>query len=91
MTFNTDVAITNLFEHLYEDMTGNPHPGFSILEISYSIGIGLGIIVFYNHFGPKRLTNDPTPLEMEMQEYETELLNSLVDGAKSGEEHIDVI
>ena len=91
MTFNTDVAITNLFEHLYEDMTGNPHPGFSILEISYSIGIGLGIIVFYNHFGPKRLTNDPTPLEMEMQEYETELLNALVDGAKSGEEHIDVI
>ncbi len=91
MTFNTDVSITNLFVHLYEDLTGKPHPGFSILEISYSVGIGLGIIVFYNHFGPKRLSSDPTPMEMEMLEYETELENALIDGAKPGEEHIDVV
>lgn len=90
MTFNNETNMTNLFSHIYEDLTGMPHPGFGLLEIAYSVGIGLGIIIFYNHFGPKRLSNDPTPLEMEMRQYETSIETALVEGARAKEDHIDV-
>lgn len=36
------------------------------MEIMYAIGLALGIIIFYNHFGGKRLSSDPTPLEVQM-------------------------
>lgn len=90
MTFNTEVTITNLFQHIYTDITGKAHDGVTILEISYSIGIGLGIIIFYNHFGKKRLSKDPTPLELEMRTYETDIHQALVDGVSRKDEHIDV-
>lgn len=90
MTFNTDVSVTELFEHIYTDITGVKHSGVTILEISYSIGIGLGIIVFYNHFGRKRLSKDPTPIELEMRKYETDIETALVSGVCHKEDHIDV-
>ena len=90
MTFNTDVSISELFSHIYEDITGVKNNGFTILEISYSIGIGLGIIIFYNHFSKKRLSNDPTPVELEMRKYQTEIETSLVEGVHNKEAHIDV-
>lgn len=90
MTFNTDVSMPELFTHIYEDVTGKPHTGVTILELSYSVGIGLGIIIFYNHFGKKRLSNDPTPIELEMTEYETEIKTSLIDGILRKDKHIDV-
>lgn len=90
MTFNTDVSMPELFAHIYEDITGLPHEGVTILEISYSIGIGLGIIIFYNHFGKKKLSNDPTPIELEMRQYETDIENALIDGVVRKDKHIDV-
>ncbi len=90
MTFNTDVSISKLFADIYRDVTGIENDGFTILEISYSIGIGLGIIIFYNHFGKKRLSNDPTPVELEMRNYESEIETALVEGVNKKEAHIDV-
>ena len=90
MTFNTDVSISKLFADIYRDVTGVENDGFTILEISYSIGIGLGIIIFYNHFGKKRLSNDPTPVELEMRNYESEIGTALVEGVNKKEAHIDV-
>lgn len=90
MTFNTDVSMAKLFTHIYEDVTGKPHTGVTVLELSYSVGIGLGIIIFYNHFGKKRLSNDPTPVELEMIEYQTEIETSLIDGTLGKDNHIDV-
>ena len=90
MTFNTDVSMPELFTHIYEDITGNVHTGVTILEVSYSIGLGLGIIIFYNHFGGKRLSNDPTPVELEMSEYQTEIQTSLIDSILGKDKHMDV-
>ncbi|MFV0441873.1 MAG: stage V sporulation protein AA [Lachnospirales bacterium] len=39
----------------------------------YSIGITLGIIIFFNHIGTKKLTHDPTPVELEMNEYNNKI------------------
>lgn len=90
MTFNTDVSTAEVFKHIYEDVTGLKHTGITPLEISYSVGIALGIIIFYNHFGKKRLSNDPTPVELEMRKYETDIEEAIIAGVSNKEEHIDV-
>ena len=50
------------------------------MEVSYSIGLAVGILVFYNHFGPKKLSKDPTPIEVEMRNMKTEINQALIDG-----------
>lgn len=90
MTFNTDVSVPEVFTDIYEDITGETHNDVTILEVSYSIGIGLGIIIFYNHFGNRKITKDPTPIELEMRKYETEIKTALVDGVSKKEDFIDV-
>ena len=59
MAFNNDVDVTKLFGQLYELVTGQETGGFTILEITYSIGITAGILIFFNHFGKKRFTRYP--------------------------------
>ncbi len=90
MTFNNDVGVTQVFNQVYELLMGQPSDGFTMLEITYSIGIAVGIIVFYNHFGGKRITKDPTPMEVQMRQYENDVNTTLVDGCNRKETSIDV-
>lgn len=87
MAFNNDVDVTKLFGQIYELATGQETSGYTILEISYSIGITIGILIFFNHFGKKRFTVDPTPMEIQMRLYENDIQTTLVeDAARKGEE-----
>ncbi len=70
MTFNTDVDTTGLFANIYQEVTGQVSDGVTELELMYSVGIGIGVIFFFNHFGRKKLTEDPTPIEVQMRLYE---------------------
>ena len=63
MAFNNDVSVPRLFGQIYQWVTGVDPDGITILEIMYSIGITIGILVFFNHFGKRRFSVDPTPLE----------------------------
>ncbi len=90
MSFNNDVSITKLFSQIYEWMTGMKSDGFTILEVSYSLGIPVGILVFFNHFGKKKITVDPTPLEVQMRLYENDIQTTLVENASRKGEKIDV-
>ena len=78
MTFNNDVDATKLFAQIYEQFTGEVKTGLTILEISYSVGIALGILIFFNHFGQKKFSVDPTPIEVEMRTYENEIQTTLI-------------
>ncbi len=78
MTFNTDVDTGKLFQDLYMQLTGTASDGFTVIELFYSIGLPLGILVFFNHFSGHKLTNDPTPLEVQMAEYEYTVNKSLL-------------
>lgn len=86
MTFNTDVDIGKLFSQIYEQMTGIPSPGFSILEITYSLGIGLGVLFFFNHFSRKKLTQDPTPMQVQMRMYEDDVNTTIIEDSDREEE-----
>lgn len=82
MTFNNDVDIPKLFGQLYEQFTGRPSNGFTILEVTYSIGIGLGVLIFFNHFMGKKLTADPTPMEVEMRAYEDQVDTTVLEASR---------
>ena len=81
MAFHNDVGIGDVLSRIYELVVGVKSDGFTSIEISYSIGLAAGIIVFYNHIGGKRLTSDPTPLEVEMRNYERDVNQALVEMA----------
>lgn len=79
MSFHTDIGIRNLFEDFYH-ILGLPYKeGLGIFELFYSIGLGLGILIFFNHFGKKKFTEDPTPMQVEMNTYETAVNQTLVE------------
>lgn len=78
MTFNTDVDTANLFSKIYTQFTGEIAAGPTILEFTYSVGIGLGVIFFFNHFGKGKLTQDPTPVEVQMRLYEDDVNKTLI-------------
>lgn len=90
MAFNNDIDVTKLFALIYEKVTHKEHNGFGIMEIMYSLGISVGILIFYNHFGRKKITKDPTPLEIEMRQYENDINTTLTDGVRRKDVHIDV-
>lgn len=79
MTFNTDVDIHGLFANLYQMFTGKISGGFTVLEIMYSIGIGLGVVLFFNHFGRLKITDDPTPVEVQMRIYEDDVDTTVLE------------
>lgn len=88
MAFHNDIDVTGLFEKTYALFGLAYSSGMGPLEIGYSIGLGVGIIVFYNHLGKRRITKDPTPLEVEMRIYEDDVNQTLIDNA--GREGIEV-
>ena len=79
MTFNNDVDLGSLFDQLYTLVMGKSSDGFTILEISYSIGIGLGVLIFFNHFGHLKLSDDPTPMQVQMRTYEDNVNQTLIE------------
>ncbi|BBF41327.1 stage V sporulation protein AA [Lachnospiraceae bacterium KM106-2] len=82
MTFNTDVSLSKVFDKTYELVMGDAKKGGSVLEIAYSIGLPLGIIVFYNHFSHKKRNSDPTPIQIEMRKYEMDTNTALIQDAE---------
>ncbi len=79
MTFNNDVDVSTLFEDIYMQFTGRPTDGFTVLEASYSLGIGLGVLFFFNHFGRKKITQDPTPMQVQMRMYEDDVDTTVIE------------
>ncbi|MCM1135398.1 MAG: stage V sporulation protein AA [Clostridium sp.] len=90
MAFHNDISINKIFSHVYELVMGQASDGYSILEVSYSIGLAIGIIVFFNHIGGRRITKDPTPIEVEMRVYETDVNKALIETADREGKTIDV-
>ena len=90
MAFHNDIGIQDMFFRIQELVTGEEVLGYSILEISYSIGLAVGIIVFFNHIGGRRITKDPTPIEVEMRIYEKDVNDSLIETASREGREIDI-
>ncbi len=79
MAYHEDVSLAKVFSSMHEMLTGVQNDNPNWISIPYSIGRGVGIIVFYNQFGVKKLTDDPTPIQVEMNKYDTDIDACLVD------------
>lgn len=90
MTFNNDVSVSSVFQEVYRLITGQEAAGFTIMELTYSIGLAFGIIVFFNHFAKWKVNTDPTPLEVEMRLYEENVCKTVIQNDGRKEQGIDV-
>ena len=79
MTFNNDVDVPALFQQITAQVTGQDGSSFPTLAISYSVGIGLGVLFFFNHFGHIKLTDDPTPMQVQMRLYENDVNTTIIE------------
>lgn len=79
MTFNADVDVSGLFGDIYRMFTGRASDGFTVLEVTYSIGIAIGVVFYFNHFGKRKITRDPTPMEVQMRLYEDDVDTTIIE------------
>lgn len=73
MNFHEDVSMREVHQKLYYLITGDKNDYPLVIQIPYSIGIGLGMILFFNHLFRKRINDEPSPLEVEMFNYQQSL------------------
>jgi stage V sporulation protein AA len=90
MTFNNDAGIPDIFKNLYSQVMGKKSNGFTVLEISYCIGLAAGILIFFNHIGQKKITPDPTPMQIEMRKYESDVDDTFIENSNRKGNNIDV-
>lgn len=84
MAYHNDVGINEVFTLLYTMVMNREPQGLNTLEVSYSIGLAAGIILFFNHVGGRRMTKDPTPIEVSIRKYEEDVDKALI--AQAGRE-----
>lgn len=90
MMFNNDVGVPDVFSKFYYQVMGQEQQGISEIEICYCIGLAIGILVFFNHIGKKKITPDPTPMQVQMRKYEKDVDTTFIDNASRKEHSIDV-
>lgn len=73
MNFHEDVSMKEMHQHLYTMITGEKAEKPLLFQIPYSLGLGIGMILFFNHLFRKRLNEEPSPLEVEMFNYQQSL------------------
>ena len=49
MAYHNDVGINDVFTEVYRMVMNREPQGLNTLEVSYSIGLAAGIIIFFNH------------------------------------------
>lgn len=79
MCFHSDTQLPLIFRNIYYMLYGERREMPALLSIPYSIGLGGGILIFFNHFSRFYLTQDPTPIEIEMTTYEKETNAGIID------------
>ncbi|MDL4840743.1 stage V sporulation protein AA [Aquibacillus rhizosphaerae] len=75
MNFHYDVSMQEVQQKLHFLLTGKESNYPLWMQIPYSLGLGVGMILFFNHLFKKRFNEEPSPLEVEMFKYQQDLDN----------------
>ncbi|MGM7701750.1 stage V sporulation protein AA [Pseudalkalibacillus sp. Hm43] len=73
MNFHEDVSMQEVHQKIYYIVTGRENDYPLLLQIPYSLGLGLGMVLFFNHIFKKRFNEEPSPLDVEMFNYQQDL------------------
>ena len=79
MAYNNDVSTVEIFDKIYKMFGADNYSEYNIIEIAYSVGLFLGIAVFYDHFMGHKLSKAPTPIEVAMNQYVKDENQTLID------------
>lgn len=95
MAYHNDIGIRDVFDQISQLVMGEAETqlvrtGEAVLEVAYSMGLGLGIIIFFNHVGGRKITKDPTPIEVALRKYEQDVDTTLIETADREGQIIDV-
>lgn len=93
MSYNQDSGTYGLLEKIYTTFTGQAPALTAPLTIGiicYCIGLAIGMIIFFNHGINKKLTDDPTPLQVQMRLYEQDVNKCIVIDSTRHKNTIDV-
>ncbi|MEI7024617.1 stage V sporulation protein AA [Paenibacillus sp. y28] len=78
MNFHADVSMREVHVRLHELVTGQEPKHLLWLQIPYSIGLGGGMVIFFNQLFQKKISEEPSPLEVEMFMYQENLNHYVV-------------
>ncbi len=73
MAFHNETGLPHVFDNFYKIFFGHESKNPAIIDIPYSLGLSIGIIGFFNHVFGKSFTEEPTPMEIEMNKYNLDL------------------
>lgn len=79
MTFIHEANLNGLFSRIYLYMGMQGAADSKGIEICFSLGVGTGMLLYFNHFGSFRLQDEPTPMEMEMKQYMQEAEETILE------------
>ena len=79
IAYNNDVSTTDIFDRVYELLGASAFEPTNIMEIAYAVGLFVGIVIFYDHFAGQKLSKAPTPLAVEMDKYDKDVSESVID------------
>lgn len=78
MSYNSDVNLVGQLHLMQELFVGTSDKGLAVSGIAYSVGLFIGIIIFFNHGTNKKFTDDPTPLQVQMRKYEQDVNQTII-------------
>lgn len=79
MNFHADVNMPAVHQQLYRLLTGRQEQRPLWLQVPYSVGVGLGIALFFKLVRRKGHHLEPSPLELEMEDYQQSVLRYIAE------------
>ncbi|HHU49696.1 MAG: stage V sporulation protein AA [Caldicoprobacterales bacterium] len=79
MYFHSDVNMNEAHKMIYYLISGEKVSRPVLFSLSYSVGIGAGIFIFFEVYNKIKNKDNPGPLELEMHQSEKELRDYLRD------------
>lgn len=86
MSYNSDVNMVGQLDVMENIFVGKAREAYPVAGIAYSVGLFIGIIIFFNHGVKKKFTDDPTPLQVQMRQYEQEVNQTVITDAERKKE-----
>ena len=77
MNFHADVNMIHSQSTMVNALTKNPKKYLPYFQIPYSIGIGIGVALFFNKFIPTYCKGEPSPFDLKMKSLNREIENEL--------------
>ena len=78
MTYDQDVDVAGVFSRIYQLFIGYVPAQPGILEAAYAFGVAVGILLFFNPFVSAAKRQAPSPVEIEMEKYESDIRDTIV-------------